>query len=1178
MTNYFDRFDNLRVPEQPAPAPAQGTNYFDKFDNLRSVAPEPTFGTNLTRSQILENPEAMSIIDKGLLIRQGGEDLVGKVGRGVKWLSGGSDTQLMTNATPEEKFEMWQEHMRSLAAGQTVTLGNELAFVASATDEEKEILRQNNQLFESMGNIFTGSDSWAETAEGVGDYLVASVWDPTTLLGLGVGRLYSQAGSQAAKVALKEAIKTGAELATKEAIKGGATKVAAKAAGDLAAKEALKKGTAVIATQAAKRQGLALTGTEFVTSVGKDALYQSGVLMPTGTTSEYSYSQTALAGLGALALPALVYGAKGLAKGVEASAEALSKKYGLTNQFRTYKEVSANAVKMTKDEITQAVKDRIDTGLLNSKFKSSFENFNQYKDTMPSWTKAKEDAAKFLDDGGIDLAATTHQKNFFKQFFFGNVGQDGKAIDSGFVGALQDSGFAYIPRDADDKITNFIGDAISWLDDDIVEAAVKSYEAAAGVNLGVGYDSKSLASVFKLDESLAAQYLNLMSYASKKLGKGAKLKDLAGAASRILDGDDSMDPAYLAYTQSVWKRLLTSHPATTAVNIIGFGQMSLMNSMADVIQAGLSASMGVGHTVARTGKAGAYFRQAKGSFLGSVRRGVNLLNWDATMKEAEDLLEIRPDVAKELFSVISGDSGVRDARKFFNVGTDKWYINSAEKYTTAMQKISGVMLQDEMTKLWGFMGNFDQAIMREYGIPYADFMKKSDWIVEMGTDRFNAKVLGPALERTQRETGSFSWSDKSGRSPALFAAKAIESVSNNSAGGWVIPFGRWFNTATALLSDYSGASFLYNSALKAGKVKGSQNVELLEYAAKGAAGWALAYNMLPEAEERLANGDPWNIRVLSDGTREDITNKFPENAISLAAQMLAHRIKDEEVPDMLIEQGLSTFFTSTFRSTEESLNVLMESLGQVLKGDIALPASNLAGMTTGKILSGATRPLDPINKAIMLYSGDLENPDRRQGAEWLNQSLRYIDQVFPSLTGQANLPERKYATTGGAGRVDVAKTFSGIGTKPQNSVADKMFSSVGSESWREIKWQGDVLVKARMDEIISTLINDQARVILAQYPDFFDKPLDARLRLVDRMKEAARKDAKSLFESGIEENDRALVALDKLSKFSDKRALKKAQEALEVEDLSELVDKPGGAEELEFILDYATTYRDRLID
>jgi hypothetical protein len=1190
MANFFEQFESKEPEptknyfEQFEEQGAKPTgNYFAQFETTTQEVPVETvpreFGKDLTEEQIISNPDYMQIIDQDLMLRQGGQDLVGGVARGAKWLGGGASTQMYSDMPAEDRFRMWQKNQRSLAAGQTVTLGNEIALVKTVADEDKAKLRDSYKLFESMGNVFTGEGTWAETAAGVGDYIQATIWDPTTILSLGVGRAYTVGGAKAATVALKEAVKTSAELATKEAIKTGATKVVAEAAGAAAGKQAFKTGTEAIAKQAARKQGLAITGTEFVTSVGKDILYQSKVLMPTDTQEEYSYSQTALTGLGSLAIPALIYGAKGVASGVEAAASNLAKKYNLTNQFQTYKDVAANANRMSKDEITDAVKQRIDLANLNSVFKDSFDRFEQFKDQMPSWTKAKADAQTWFDQGGTDLVTTKHTQDFFRRFLLGSVDVKGEQVGEGLVGALKKAGFVYVPRDAEDTITNFVGDAVRWVDDDIIKDVVQKYEKSANIKLGVGYDAESVSKAFKLQESVAGQYLNIMSISAKKLGKKATLKDVEEYAIKVANGEaDEFDAAYLAYTQSVWKRLLTSHPATTAVNITGFGQMSLNGAISDVIYAGLNGAAGVGKAL--TGRQGAAesFKAAKGTISGVGRRITNILNWDATIKEAESFLELRPDVSKKLFTVISGDSGVKDARAFYKVGDDKWYINAAESYTQKMQNISGVILQDEMTKLWGFMNNFDQAIMKEYGVPYAEFMKKPDWVVEMATDRFNGKVLGPAMERTQRETGSFSWSEKKGKSPALQVAKKIEEVSNSATFGWVVPFGRWFNTSTAFISDYTGASLIYNSAMKKAKVKGSQDTDLMEYAAKAAAGWGLVAAMYPEARDRVDNGDPWTVRVLKDGTREDITNKFPENLTSYLAQIMAHVNKDGEVPNNLAWSGLQTFFTNTFRTSGDAVQAFTDTVNEMFEGNLVSGIGGLIGQAGSKVVSGITRPLDPINKAIMIFGGDMENPDRRQGAKWLNESTRYIDQVlnFQAAFGERSLEPRQSPTTGKT-RVDVTKTFTGVGTDSSNSLADKMFASIGSEAWREVKWQGDPEVKNRMDGIISNFLNRRARTILARYPDFFDMELDSRIRLTNQMVEVAKEDAKNLFESSTDERDVALAALAELRQFTDKRALKYAQEALQVDDLSELVGEPGGTEKLKVVLDYAKSYRDRVI-
>lgn len=1165
MANPFDQFDQAQVQVNP----------FDQFDTPEvatpSVPQEPVqFGSGLTREDILSNPDYMNVIEQDLMLRQGGEGLVSKAARGTKRMLGASSSQMWGDMTPEEKFEMWQEVQRDLAAGQTVSLGNEVALVATLPDEEKLKLQNSYKLFDSMGNIFT-TGTWDQTLEGMWDYTQATILDPTTLLGVGVGRAYSKAGSKAATVALREAVDRGVQMGLENVAKSGvkgATRVAAEAAAKEAGQAAFRAGTGAIAKQAAKKEGLAQIGTEFVSNVGKDILYQNKVLMPTGTQEEYSYGQTALAAIGTIALPAMIYGAKSFGTGVEIAAEKIAQKYGLTNQFATYKDVASQATKLTKDEITQKVKERLDLGAVTDGLKKSFENFDKYKDTMPSWIKAKEDAKAWLEKGGIDAKATNYRQDFYRRFLLGNEDAQGVLAGDGFYGALEKAGFVYVPRNAEDTETNFIADAIHWMDDSLIEDIIKKYEASAGVKLGLGYDAQSVAAGLKLQESLSGQYLNIISLGKRKYGRGVTLKDLEKNARDTLDGKAKKDPAWLAYIGSLWKRNLTAALSTTGANLIGFAGMTGYNTVADVVHAGLAGAVGL---TKKGAKRQEYFIQAKGSLSGAGRRAVNLLKWDDTIKEAEQFLELRPDVAKELMSIISGDGGTRDAREFFNIGNDKWYVNALEKYTTAMQTVHGVILQDEITKLWGFMSNFDQAIMKEYGIPYSKFMEKSDWFVEMATDRFNKKVLMPTMERTQRETGSYTWSDKVSKSPALGIAKLIERVSNHKAAGFVFPFGRWFNTSTAFISDYTPATLFYNTALKIKGDAGSENINLLQDAAKMAVGAGLVALMFNEAKDRVNNGEPWNVRVLPDGTREDITNKFPENMTSWLAQLAAHGWKDGEIPPELWQAGMDTFFTNAFRTSEGALQELKDSFDMLVQMDMG-GFSNIIASAAGNIVSGMTRPLDPVNKAIMIFSDDVSNPDRRQGSKWLNEATRYIDRILAVPRQEV----RQMPTTGPA-RVDIAKTFSGIGTKAKSSLADKMFASIGSDSWKEIKWTGDPKVKNRMDGIISNIINDRARQYLEEYPDFFDKDLDSRIRITKQMVEVSKKDAKAIFESGVSEQDAALQALYALNQFSDKRALKWAKEALKVDDLAELVAEPGGAEKLQAVLDYATTYRDRLI-
>ena len=48
------------------------------------------------------------------------------------------------------------------------------------------------------------------------------------------------------------------------------------------------------------------------------------------------------------------------------------------------------------------------------------------------------------------------------------------------------------------------------------------------------------------------------------------------------------------YGQSVWKRLLVSSPATTAVNVAGFSQFYMGQTLADIFNATTLTTLGLG--------------------------------------------------------------------------------------------------------------------------------------------------------------------------------------------------------------------------------------------------------------------------------------------------------------------------------------------------------------------------------------------------------------------------------------------------------------------------------------------------------------------------------------------------------------------------------------------------------
>ena len=89
-------------------------------------------------------------------------------------------------------LEEWQNWMRSLEGGQTVTTGNDAVWFAMADDEQRSMLGASFELFDAMPSIWSEETSWGGMLDGVRDYVKAGIWDPTTVLGLGIGRLLKE--------------------------------------------------------------------------------------------------------------------------------------------------------------------------------------------------------------------------------------------------------------------------------------------------------------------------------------------------------------------------------------------------------------------------------------------------------------------------------------------------------------------------------------------------------------------------------------------------------------------------------------------------------------------------------------------------------------------------------------------------------------------------------------------------------------------------------------------------------------------------------------------------------------------------------------------------------------------------------------------------------------------------
>ena len=243
------------------------------------------------------------------------------------------DEKYDNDISDEELVQEWQNWMRSLAGGQTVTTGNDVAWFARADDTQRALLGASFEIMDKMPDIFDDNVTWGEFFDGVRDYAKAGIWDPTTLLGLGVGRLFSKASMKTAGYGLRQSAKG----AAKEALKRGMTKQQAKEVKD----NVIKKGFINSGLKQRLPEIIAGTSTDMAVAVGTDQLYQ-GLRIGSGVQDERSLPQSAGAALGVIVIPSIFAGTKAAKKGFEKSLG-----------FQTYTDVMSKFGGKSSDEITK---------------------------------------------------------------------------------------------------------------------------------------------------------------------------------------------------------------------------------------------------------------------------------------------------------------------------------------------------------------------------------------------------------------------------------------------------------------------------------------------------------------------------------------------------------------------------------------------------------------------------------------------------------------------------------------------------------------------------------------------------------------------------------------------------------------------------------------------------------
>jgi len=962
------------------------------------------YGRPLVKEDFLEDERLQEIVYQNLEARSAkGRGLSRRARDIATGLAGGATFAGDFRQRPfEEVFEEWQNYQRSFNVGQTVTTANEIGYSLGQDDETLAKLGAGYLAFGAMDNAITGEGSWREMGDAVWDYARNVVYDPATLASLGIGKAISMGGTKAGTSAARKVMVN----AYQRMLQKGATSRAAATAVGTAARAA------------------PYMAPDLAINVGTDIAYQSQ-LIRTDAQEEYSGAQTALAAAGTMAIPALLGGIKGIG--------TLRKSDLLKDTVAGYVELDEAMGEQTADEAWKQITRRVDTSSLGEKLRSKFGP--DLTSNLESWEKLKVEAGRVVSEKGEELTDDQLMNVFERYFLFGKpvegkgnplqtIMQRGYSEDlGGFYNILKDEGFVvHRTMLEDNTISGIYGEAIKLLDDETVETVIKTFEDATGRKLNLDYTAEGLSAHFIRRSSEFGQTGQIRSTLSQLERSGLKGEELARVAAGMGKVEETK---VMQFGLSVYKRLLTSHLATTGANLKGFAQLVTIDTVADFMSSAVYASQAGFSKLARNPEqAVIYGNKAWGSLMAPLRRGAAIISPDLDIDYANKVLDQNPEYFERLFRDISGDGGTREALSQFNLDPNNVLARGVDGVTKGAQAATLVRLQDELTKRWAFAANLDTQIMRTYGVNPSEFYARPDIMAEMSSETFQ-DVLDRSVQRTLRETASVNWSTLPGRNGMRAVAKSVEEFTNRSAFGFVVPFGSFLNTAVATMGDLSGANMLRYTARKiGGKPVDYVDMDFGELAGKAATGWSAVALGVPTAMERIQNGLAYNQQMDSDGTIRDTRYDWPRPVLEGMSQIIAHAYVGDrdlseiddlsawlregiqngdleldmtQVPEgLLTEVVAQTGPTQAVRDIESVVSGLQQTFADFQDDpDLQRFAGELTGAILNRTLQGVTRPLDPVNLAVGLARDGNMNPDLQQGPGIFAESTRYINNLLP---------------------------------------------------------------------------------------------------------------------------------------------------------------------------------------
>ena len=946
--------------------------------------------------------------------------------------------------------EDFVDHMRWFN-GNMVSTAGEVRYISQADEKNKVLAKDAYELYDKLGNVFV-NDGFFGAVDGIKDYILASVADPSNYVGVLTGGISKGIGLGVSQGA-KNLVKRAAVEAGRDAMKSGANAQAAKEVADKAvdsiSRRLAEAGVKIpssrdmilrlaerekqnflrtarargrqefiqgINKKSVKKSLYATTGVDATLSMLNDYQIQS-LMLDVGAQDEYSMLQTGFSSLlGAVGGGAQLVGGK--FKGAS----------GLDDTGLKLKEAAGKADIESDVQATMLIK------LDKQKVKYVTTHLNK---TIDEWEKK-------VKRGNSLFETSTLPAELLHDIM---LGPDGKG---GIAKVFEDSG---MQLNKNLRITDVMTNVLRQMPQDDIQGIAKRMQPLAGYTLGDTTEiAQSLGDFIAAKVSNGMKLGNVMSQTRKtvdaSLAHGVKIMDNmvrnpaikealeeeAGKVKRMKLG---------GYTQSVWRRLLVSSPATSAINVMGFGQYYVGSTIADLFSgtAAFTAGLAMGGNLTKVGREN--LRVGKAFMSIQAQKMRNLMDPYTTHDAYMEFLDKNKDVKKRLFESVAG--GVERSGDRFGIDPNAKWFQAVEASTTAMNRWTGVRIQDTFTKSQMFMTEMDKYLRLKKDKTLKEVLEEGD------LNAIDDSVIGNALDNTMKSVYS---KDYTTDDQLLgIVAKQVENFSNIPVLGTILPFGRFFNNVIATAYQWSPIA----SVEAASRIirKEGRNVEAVEAFSRGLVGTTALGLAMHYDEERQKKNLAYN-ELDVNGTTIDAKNTFPFS-VFLAAGRIGNLIKQDEVvpPELLREIGTQLAVGQFARDAQfgNDINNVLDVL--VNQEDGARKASALAlYKMTGNFTAGFTRPLDAVNKLTGFITDTDAAKDVRQakGSDVFTQSAtKYFDNILEAFTDKAESitgEELRVATREGSIRDanPLARIF-GITIMPAKTATETVYSMSEMQAW-----------------------------------------------------------------------------------------------------------------------------------